>query len=171
MQTFIGREAELQVFSEALSSQGAELIAVFGRRRVGKTFLIRHAYGKQTVFEFSGIKETKTAQQLDQFRLALVKAFSLETPPAKLKSWFYAFNLLAELLEKSATHSKKKRVVFLDEFPWMDSPRSGFLTAFDHFWNSWATKQPYLVVVICGSAASWMIQNVVRSKGGFGHDS
>jgi uncharacterized protein len=166
MQTFIGREAELQVFSEALTSQGAELMAVFGRRRVGKTFLIRHAYGKQTVFEFLGIKETRRDPQLERFRLALVKAFSLETPPAKLKSWFYAFNLLADLLEKSATTSKKKRVVFLDEFPWMDSPRSGFLTAFDHFWNSWATKQPYLVVVICGSAASWMIQNVVRNKGG-----
>jgi uncharacterized protein len=166
MQKFIGREAELQVFSEALTSQGAELIAVFGRRRVGKTFLIRHAYGKQTVFEFSGVKDTRTAHQLERFRIALTKAFEIEIPPAKLLSWLHAFSLLSDLLEKSATRSKKKRVVFLDEFPWMDSPRSSFLPAFDNFWNSWATKQSNLVVVICGSAASWMIQNIVRNKGG-----
>jgi uncharacterized protein len=165
MQTFIGREAEIQVLSEALASPGAELVAVFGRRRVGKTFLIRHAYAKQTVFEFSGVKDTSAARQLERFGLALAKAFGLDTPPIKFRSWLYAFNLLSELLEKHKT-SKKKRVVFLDEFPWMDSPRSGFLAAFDHFWNSWATKQSNLVVVICGSAASWMIQNVVRNKSG-----
>lgn len=166
MQKFIGREAELQVFSEALTSQGPELVAVFGRRRVGKTFLIRHAYKKQMVFEFSGVKDTRASHQLERFRIALTKTFALETPPAKLPSWLHAFSLLSDLLEESATTSKKKRVIFLDEFPWMDSPRSGFLAAFDHFWNSWATKQSYLVVVICGSAASWMIQNVVRNKGG-----
>jgi uncharacterized protein len=96
--------------------------------------------------------------------LALTKTFGIEHPPKKIPSWLHAFSLMADLLEKN--QSKKKRVVFLDEFPWMDSPRSGFLAAFDHFWNSWATKQPNLVVVICGSAASWMIRNVVRNKGG-----
>lgn len=166
MQKFIGRESELQIFSEALVSPSPELVAVFGRRRVGKTFLIRHAYRKQMVFEFSGVKDTKTAHQLERFRMALAKAFVLESPPAKFPSWLHAFSELADLLEKSATTSKKKRVVFLDEFPWMDSPRSGFLSAFDDFWNSWATKQDRIVVVICGSAASWMIQNVVRNKGG-----
>jgi AAA+ ATPase superfamily predicted ATPase len=166
MQKFIGREAELEVFAEALTSKNPELIAVFGRRRVGKTFLIRHAYKKQTVFEFSGVKDTRAAHQLERFRKALIKAFELETPPKKLASWLDAFSLLADLLEKNNPKSKKKRVIFLDEFPWMDSPRSGFLAAFDNFWNSWATKQDNLVVVICGSAASWMIQNVVRNKGG-----
>jgi uncharacterized protein len=166
MQKFIGREAELQVFSDALTSQGSELIAVFGRRRVGKTFLIRHAYHKKMVFEFSGVKDTRAGHQLERFRLALAKTFAVETPLDKIPSWLHAFSILADLLEKSATSSKKKRVVFLDEFPWMDSPRSGFLAAFDNFWNSWATKQDNLVVVICGSAASWMIQNVVRNKGG-----
>jgi uncharacterized protein len=118
------------------------------------------------IFEFSGVKDTKTAHQLERFRLALVKAFALETPLDKIPSWLHAFSLLSDLLEKSATSARKKRVVFLDEFPWMDSPRSGFLAAFDNFWNSWATKQSNLVVVICGSAASWMIQNIVRNKGG-----
>jgi hypothetical protein len=166
MQKFIGREAELRLFSEALSSPSPELIAVFGRRRVGKTFLIRHACSKNIVFEFSGIRETRTAYQLERFRSALEKMFQLETPLVKLTSWLHAFSLLSDLLEKMLSSSKKKKVVFLDEFPWMDSPRSGFVNAFDHFWNSWATKQSKLVVVICGSAASWMIQNIVRNKGG-----
>jgi len=164
MQAFIGREAEIRVLNDAIASPGAELVAVFGRRRVGKTFLIRHVYASQTVFEFSGVKGTSTARQLERFVLAASKAFTLTAPPAQPRSWLHAFSLLSDLLEKLP--SKKKRVVFLDEFPWMDSPRSGFLAAFDHFWNSWATKQPNLVVVICGSAASWMIQNVVRNKGG-----
>jgi hypothetical protein len=164
MQPFIGRGSELKLLSDVLDSPAPELVAVFGRRRVGKTFLIRHAYEKQTVFEFSGIKDTSTTQQLERFALALSKAFKLESAPDKLRSWLQAFSLLADLLEQKP--SKKKRVVFLDEFPWLDSPRSGFLNAFDHFWNSWATKQSNLVVVICGSAASWMIRNVVRNKGG-----
>lgn len=165
MQTFIGREAEIQVFLEALASPNPELVAVFGRRRVGKTFLIRHVYGQQTVFEFSGIKSTAATRQLERFGLALAKSFGLEQPPKKLPSWLHAFHQLSELLEKRPP-SAQKQVVFLDEFPWMDSPRSGFLAAFDHFWNGWATKQSNLVVVICGSAASWMIQNIVRNKGG-----
>ncbi|MEK7253909.1 MAG: ATP-binding protein, partial [Bacteroidota bacterium] len=164
MQTFIGRDAEIQVLMDALASPAPELVAVFGRRRVGKTFLVRHVYAKQTVFRFSGVKETSASRQLERFSLALNKAFDLGEKPAKLRSWLQAFSRLSDLLEKSS--SKKKRVIFLDEFPWMDSPRSGFLAAFDHFWNSWATEQPNLVVVICGSAASWMIQNVVRNKGG-----
>lgn len=166
MQTFIGREAELQVFSEALISENAELIAVFGRRRVGKTFMIRHAYAKQIIFEFSGVKETRASQQIERFVLTLEKSFNIEKPATTIRSWLHAFTLLADLLEKSGTRSKKKRVVFFDEFPWMDSPRSGFLAAFDNFWNGWATKQSNIVVVICGSAASWMIQNIVRNKGG-----
>lgn len=166
MQTFIGRAAEMQVFSEVLTSPEPELVAVFGRRRVGKTFLIRHACRKHIVFEFSGIKDTQTAKQLERFKSVLSKSFDVELPPKKLRSWLEAFSLLSDLLEKTAVVSTTKRVVFLDEFPWMDSPRSGFLNAFDHFWNGWATKQSDLVVVICGSAASWMIQNVVRNKGG-----
>jgi uncharacterized protein len=166
MQKFIGRDAELQVFSEVLHSPSPELVAVFGRRRVGKTFLIRHACSKNMIFEFSGIRETRATYQLERFRLALEKTFKLETPLSKLTSWLHAFSLLSDLLEKQLTASKKKKVVFLDEFPWMDSPRSGFVNAFDHFWNGWATKQSKLVVVICGSAASWMIQNIVRNKGG-----
>jgi hypothetical protein len=164
MQTFIGREPELKVLDEALESAGPELIAVFGRRRVGKTFLIRHAYAKHTVFEFSGLKETDLSEQLERFGLALKKAFDLKKAPAQFKSWLHAFSVLEDCMEQKK--SRKKRVIFLDEFPWLDTPRSRFLSAFDHFWNSWATKQSNLVVVICGSAASWMIQNVVRNKGG-----
>ena len=95
MQAFIGRESELQLLSDVLDSSGPELVAVFGRRRVGKTFLIRHAYEKQTVFEFSGIKDTSATQQLERFALALSKAFKLESTPNKLRSWLEAFSLLS----------------------------------------------------------------------------
>ena len=100
MQTFIGREAELQVFSEALISENAELIAVFGRRRVGKTFMIRHAYAKQIIFEFSGVKETRASQQIERFVLTLEKSFNIEKPATTIRSWLHAFTLLADLLEK-----------------------------------------------------------------------
>jgi uncharacterized protein len=164
MQTFIGREPEIKALEEALESAGPELIAVFGRRRVGKTFLIRHAYAKHIVFEFSGVKDISLNEQLERFGLALKKAFGLEKAPNHFKSWLHAFSALEDCMEQKK--SRKKRVIFLDEFPWLDTPRARFLSAFDHFWNSWATKQDNLVVVICGSAASWMIQNVVRNKGG-----
>ncbi len=163
MKKFIGRAAEIRVLTDALTSGEPELVAVFGRRRVGKTYLIRHVYAKHTVFEFSGIKSTSSAKQLERFRLALSKAFAVELHDA-LPSWLQAFEALSNELEKLP--KRKKKVVFLDEFPWMDSPRSGFLNAFDHFWNSWATRQQHLTVVICGSAASWMIRNVVKNKGG-----
>jgi uncharacterized protein len=166
MQYFIGREAEIQVFEEAFQSNSPELIAVFGRRRVGKTYLIRHVCDKQTIFEFSGVKNATKTAQLERFSKLITSTFDLKTKVSKLKSWSDAFDLLAENLERSLVYSKKKKVVFLDEFPWMDSPKSGFLSAFDSFWNTWATKQPKLVIVICGSAASWMIQNVVKNKGG-----
>jgi uncharacterized protein len=164
MRDFIGREAEKRVLKEALDSSEAELVAVFGRRRVGKTFLIRHAYRTEMTFEFTGMKDSSASIQLERFRLTVAKTFTLEQPPAKLKSWFQAFDLLTSALEQLSP--KHKKVVFLDEFPWLDTPRSGFLAAFDHFWNSWGTKQDKLVVVICGSAAAWMIQNLVRNKGG-----
>lgn len=94
----------------------------------------------------------------------MAKAFNLPVQPATPSNWLHGFDMLESILGRK--RSRKKQVVFLDEFPWMDSPHAGFLTAFDHFWNGWASKQDNLLVVICGSAASWMIQNVVRNKGG-----
>lgn len=165
MQNLVGREAEIKILNEALASSQAELIAVYGRRRVGKTFLIRTVYEQHTVVEFSGVKNAALSEQLENFSETLSAAAPLSEPLALPRSWIQAFRMLGNFLE-SQPKGEQKQVVFLDEFPWFDTPKSGFLSAFDHFWNSWASRKSNLVVVICGSAASWMIQNIVGNKGG-----
>lgn len=164
MNYLIGRTSEINVLKEALDSPYAELIAMYGRRRVGKTYLIRTIYEKEMVFEVSGLNNMPIAAQLENFRDTLTTAFNLPVDIAMPQNWLQAFRQLIKLLEPKL--STEKQVVFLDEFPWFDTPKSGFLAAFDHFWNSWASKHRNLVVVICGSAASWMIQNIVKNKGG-----
>jgi uncharacterized protein len=166
MENLIGRETEIKILTDALATPYAELIAVYGRRRVGKTHLIRTVYEKNIVFEFTGANRVAFATQLENFSLTAQTAFRLNiaVPMAIPQNWLQAFRLLINLFE--AHPSTEKQVVFLDEFPWLDNKKTGFLAAFDHFWNSWASKQRNLVVVICGSAASWMIQNIVRNKGG-----
>lgn len=164
MNLLIGREAEISILNEALESPYAELIAVYGRRRVGKTYLIRTIYEKEIVFEVSGLNNMSLSEQLENFSATLSTAFKLPVDIAAPRSWVHAFRQLIQLLEPNLT--TQKQVVFLDKFPWFDTPKSGFLAAFDNFWNSWASKHSNLVVVICGSAASWMIQNIVRNKGG-----
>jgi AAA+ ATPase superfamily predicted ATPase len=164
MAEIIGRKEEITVLETATTSKEAELIAVFGRRRIGKTYLIRNYYENRIAFELTGMNDATLKDQLQQFSKALQLATktSLElTPPP---SWVDAFTALEKML--GALSKKKKRVVFFDEFPWLNSRKSGFLQAFDHFWNTWASRQSHLIVVICGSAASWMIDNIVNAKGG-----
>ena len=162
MEPIIGRETEQNLLSKILKSGEAELVAVYGRRRVGKTFIIRHAYEKQIAFEFSGTHNATLYQQLDNFRIALsnVQGLKLGTPA----SWFEAFDMLTKYL--TPIIKRQRRVVFFDEFPWIHTPRSGFMQAFENFWNMWASRQKNLIVVICGSAAAWMIQKVINNRGG-----
>ena len=164
MENLTGRTVEIQLLQKALASPQAELIAMYGRRRVGKTHLIQTVFKAEMLLELTGIKGVSLSEQLDNFSATLTDAFHLPLEMATPPSWIRAFRALIKLLEPQLTDTKK--VIFLDEFPWFETPKSGFLSAFDHFWNSWAVKQKNLVVVICGSAASWMIQNIVRNKGG-----
>lgn len=147
-----------------MSSDVPELIALFGRRRVGKTFLIRQYLEKQLRFEFTGTRDARLEEQLGNFNKTLGKAAGSDKLYQKPANWADAFDQLNHYLIPELKSSKA--VVFLDEFPWLNSHKSGFMPAFDHWWNSWGTKQANLVVVICGSAASWMIQHVVNNKGG-----
>ncbi|GAO42289.1 AAA family ATPase [Flavihumibacter petaseus] len=162
MDTIIGRQPEKQLLAELLTSAEAELLAVYGRRRVGKTFLIRNAYAEHLAFEFTGIHHAKLAAQLANFGRAIQALTGIGV--GKITTWSEAFNLLQDVLEPLL--KKKKQVIFLDEFPWIQTPRSGFLQAFGYFWNTWASGQANLVVVICGSSASWMIQHVLHDRGG-----
>ncbi len=159
----IGREEEKEIMLDILHSGNAELLAVYGRRRVGKTFLIRNFFEEYIAFEFSGIHDANTKTQLENFSLAL-STYSGSLPLASPSNWLNAFKVLTDYL--TPLLKKRKQVIFFDEFPWIHSPRSGFLQAFENFWNSWATKQQNLIVVICGSSASWMIQKVVNNRGG-----
>lgn len=164
MEAIIGRETEKKILGEMLTSKEAELVAVYGRRRVGKTFLIRNFYSRQLVFEFTGVHEAGLAQQLAGFSEALKTAMGTPLPPAVPSNWMEAFTFLNDYLKTKLV--KEPVVILFDELPWIHTPKSGFLSAFGHWWNTWASRQPLLKVVICGSAASWMIDNVIRSKGG-----
>jgi AAA+ ATPase superfamily predicted ATPase len=159
----VGRKVEQDELVHALESGRPELIALYGRRRVGKTFLIRTVFAKQLCFEQAGIRDASQSRQLLEFarRMETLTKYKHKTPT----DWSEAFQELTKYLENQLLLGKRK-VVFFDELPWLASRRSGFLTAFDHFWNSWGSQQPSLIVVICGSAASWMIRKVLHHKGG-----
>ena len=141
--------------------EDAQLVAVYGRRRVGKTYLVRQTLGKRMLFQHTGLYHTKLSEQLDAFRDSLLRHGAKTVP--KLANWREAFNALTDLI---TTHKNGRRVVFLDELPWMDTPKSGFVAAFEHFWNGWASAQSHLLIVFCGSATSWIINKVLRNKGG-----
>jgi uncharacterized protein len=158
-----GRKVERAELQDALTSDRPELIAVHGRRRVGKTYLIRAVFAEQLCFELTGMRDAPLQAQLANF--ARVIASLVSYPLATPSSWVDAFEMLKRFLTEELPKSGRK-VVFLDELPWLASPRSGFLSALDHFWNSFGSKQRNLILVICGSAASWMIVNVLHQKGG-----
>jgi uncharacterized protein len=159
----VGRKKELNMLATALKGSEAELIAVTGRRRIGKTFLITNAYQSNFAFEMIGVQNGALSTQLQNFTDQLT-VFSNNTLPIQTpKSWAEAFKLLRQYLQNSL--SDEKKVLFFDELPWLAQPKSSFLEAFAYFWNSWASRQN-IVVVICGSAASWMIQQVVNDTGG-----
>jgi uncharacterized protein len=160
---FIGREKEQAILNAALESGEAEMVAVIGRRRVGKTFLIKTAYALQLDFEVTGVQNAPLSEQLQNFAFRINTTFYSGKAKLRPRNWMDAFQMLILALE--AVKKKEKKVVFLDELPWFDSQKSGFIRALGFFWNSWAVNQE-IVVVICGSAASWMIQKVVYDKGG-----
>ena len=160
----IGREEEKRLLESVVANNKADLVAIYGRRRIGKTYLIRAYLQKEITFEYSGIHQVETTIQLSAYCKALSLQLNNKIALPDAADWFTAFELTATLLKKKI--QRKKAVVFLDEFPWMNTRKSNFLAAFEQFWNTWASKQTNLAIILCGSAASWMIQNVVRNKGG-----
>ena len=164
MKEIIGREIEKNILQEAFSSDDAELIAIYGRRRVGKTFLVRQFFEEQMIFEFSGQFDTKTKDQLQNFSAKIDEFSKAIFPTIVPLNWTEAFNKLKVYL--TPIIEQQKAIIFFDEFPWIDSPKSNFLSCFEYFWNDWASKKENLKVIICGSAASWMIRKVILNKGG-----
>ena len=160
----IGRKKELEILANAYASKKAELVAVFGRRRVGKTYLVGSFFEGKIDFELTGLKDGTKQQQLRNFAYSLKDVQKLEDLPPPPIDWLEAFHQLKTYLE-SLGNTEKRKVVFIDELPWMAGGRSDFLTGFSYFWNSYAAKAN-IVVVICGSATAWMIQKIINDKGG-----
>lgn len=160
---FIGRQKEQEILKDALQSNEAEMVAVIGRRRVGKTFMVKTVYQSELVFDITGIQNGELQIQLELFRDRLMEVTTSSVVIPSPKDWFEAFKMLKQYLQ--SLPNDKKHVIFFDELPWLATHKSKFLQAFGYFWNSWAWEQN-LVVVICGSAASWMIRRVVNNTGG-----
>ena len=160
----VGRKNEMGVLASAYASEKPELVAVFGRRRVGKTYLIASFFKGRIDFELTGLKDGTKEQQLRNFAYSLKDAKkTAELPPTPI-DWLEAFHQLKTHLE-SLGNPERRKVVFIDELPWMASGKSDFLTGFSYFWNSYAVKTN-IVVVICGSATAWMIQKIINDRGG-----
>ena len=165
MDEILGREREKGILEQIRSSTEPEFLAVYGRRRVGKTFLISQFFkNEELYFELTGTRKGRMHDQLANFADVCTRSLADGLPVAVPKSWREAFSILVTALERRPTRGKT--VLFFDELPWLASPNSRFLEALGYFWNSWASRQKDLVLIVCGSAASWMIQKVIDHKGG-----
>lgn len=161
-ENIIGRESEKRILDEAMRSSKSEFIAITGRRRVGKTFLVKEFFENNLAFQTAGMSNENTAHQLKAFYQDLLGS-GLQSGTREPKDWIEAFGLLRQLMDSS---SSPKKIIFLDELPWMDTPRSGFIAALEHFWNVWASSRHDIVLIVCGSATSWMMDKLINSHGG-----
>ncbi|MFN8338527.1 MAG: ATP-binding protein [Saprospiraceae bacterium] len=159
----VGRKKEKAIFDHCMSASESKLIAVYGRRRIGKTFLIRNYFESKFIFEIAGLHGGEMSDQIKHFAQTLALAGYPSAAISVPNTWMDAFSQLMLFLDKN--RRKGKKVLFFDELPWMDTPKSKFLMAFENFWNAYCTKRKDLIVVICGSAASWMIKKVITSRG------
>jgi AAA+ ATPase superfamily predicted ATPase len=158
----VGREKEQQALKRFIDSDKAEFVAVFGRRRVGKTFLIREFFKSKFEFYHTGLANTGMKTQLHSFNTSLNQYGMVRYP--EVNTWLDSFEQLKHLLSDSP--KKRKKIVFIDEMPWIDTPRSGFLTALEHFWNGWASGKKDILFIVCGSATSWIIDKLLNNHGG-----
>ena len=157
----IGRERERRLLEEAMDSEYSEFVAVYGRRRVGKTFLVRETFDYSFAFQHAGVANAGMKRQLKAFTGSIREA-GVEAK-AVPRDWLDAFDLLKDVIRRS---SDGKKVVFIDEMPWMDTPKSGFVSALENFWNGWASARKDILLIVCGSATSWIIKKILRDRGG-----
>ena len=124
----IARTEEVKALRKAKESDGSRFIAVYGRRRVGKTYLIREAYGYHFLFQHAGLSPEQGGKtkkvQLEAFSISLSKAGLKEF--VKPTNWLEAFSLLEDLVELS---DEPKKVIFIDELSWMDTRKSDLIPA------------------------------------------
>lgn len=158
----IGREHEQDILQHCIESPRAEFIAVYGRRRIGKTYLVKQYFKDAFDFYTSGIYKVSRTEQLKQWQTQLNRHSGEKR--SRPKDWFEAFDQLRDYLETRS--DDEKLILFIDEIPWLDTPKSGFLRALEVFWNSWAADRPGLKLIVCGSATTWMTNKLLGDKGG-----
>ena len=159
----VGRTSEKSLLNEAFSSNESQFLAITGRRRIGKTYLINTYFEKHISFHFSGMLNASFGQQLQNFQYSLSNFFKSENQSDIPADWLTAFQNLSKCLQNSK--KKGKQVIFIDELPWLDTHKSNFTSALDWFWNSWAVNRNVLLIV-CGSSTSWIINKIINNKGG-----
>ena len=159
--TIIGRMEEQKRLSEIRNSNKSEFVAIYGRRRVGKTFLVRQLFQKDFTFDLVGLAKSNTVKQLINFNQSLNRSFNANYSVPK--HWLEAFDQLITALSQS---NQARKIVFIDEISWLDTPKSGFLQALEHFWNGWACGRNDIVLIVCGSATSWIVKNIMNNHGG-----
>lgn len=159
---FVGREIETKRLNKLLHSSQSEFVAIYGRRRVGKTLLVRKVFNNQFTFQVTAIANVTKAQQLISFHAVLQQLQPDQFIPVP-KNWFLAFQQLIAFLEHA---NDDKKIIFLDELPWFDNQKSDFIPALEHFWNSWAAVRTDVLLIVCGSAASWILNKLINHKGG-----
>ena len=164
MAAIIGRKEEQRELHRLYESEEAELVVVYGRRRVGKTFLVNQTFSQAGfAFKVTGLYKERMARQLENFVLAL-REYSGTESWVMPKTWMEAFGQLKQYLKGKLPEGRQ--VLFFDELPWMDTKGSRFLSAFEWFWNSWGSSQENLMLIICGSATNWIINKLFKQKGG-----
>ena len=158
----IGREKEIKILQKCLAINESQLIIVYGRRRVGKTFLINNFFENSFDFKVSGAYDLPKEAQIKNFVAEINLSFkkNYDTP----SNWSDVFFLLRKELE--SLPQERKSVVFIDEMPWLDTPSSDFLPAFEYFWNNWGSSRENLICIVCGSATQWIVDNISENKGG-----
>jgi len=158
----VGRIEEIKILREHFQNNESSFLAIYGRRRVGKTYLIRQVYNKNIVFDCAGLQKGNKQEQLENFWTTLYEG-KKKYPPLPT-TWLQAFAQLKDYISK--LKSTQKKVIFLDEISWYDSSKSGFLPALDNFWNQFCSKRKDIILIVCGSVASWIIKKIVYDKGG-----
>lgn len=161
----IARTEEVKALRKAKESDGSRFIAVYGRRRVGKTYLIREAYGYHFLFQHAGLSPEQGGKtkkvQLEAFSISLSKAGLKEF--VKPTNWLEAFSLLEDLVELS---DEPKKVIFIDELSWMDTRKSDLIPALEYFWNARMSARKDVILIVCASATSWMMNKIIHNRGG-----
>ena len=162
----IGRKEEQRILNDLASSGEAEFIVIYGRRRIGKTYLVRETFGNEFFFSYTGVANCTAKQQRTEFAKALREHGwrPKDGGPSVPDNWFEAFDALRALIIGAQTTDRL--LIFIDEMPWMDNIKSDFVPAFENFWNGWASGQKNIKLIVCGSAASWITKKIFRNKGG-----